>query len=135
MCVCHKVCSPLVYSSMCLCVLDLLSLLCAALLLLAQCHNSRQLSDWCLHFISSNYIAFERREEFSQLIGDNLSYVQQHRSGERERERERINNCRILLSEITFNCVHRNVHTSFFVKTFLAPVFVHVCMLLLRVLL
>ena len=53
--------------------------LCAALLLLAQCHNSRQLSEWCLHFVASNYIVFEHQEECSQLTEDNLRYVQQQR--------------------------------------------------------
>ena len=44
-----------------------------------QFHNAKQLSDWCLHFISSNFLAFEKRTEFSQLEGDNLDYVMRNR--------------------------------------------------------
>ncbi|XP_030828131.1 rho-related protein racA [Strongylocentrotus purpuratus] len=49
------------------------------LLQTAQMHNADQLSAWCLHFISSNYLAFERRAEFSQLEGDNLAHVSDKR--------------------------------------------------------
>ncbi|XP_041458150.1 rho-related protein racA-like [Lytechinus variegatus] len=45
----------------------------------AQFHNADQLSAWCLHFISSNYLAFEKRDEFSQLKGDNLNHVTEKR--------------------------------------------------------
>eukprot|EP00117_Sycon_ciliatum_P004051 scpid42668/ scgid8577/ Rho-related protein racA len=41
----------------------------------AQSNGAAQLSAWCLHFISSNYMAFKQRGEFSQLHGDNLSYI------------------------------------------------------------
>ena len=44
-----------------------------------QGHNAVQLSDWCLHFISSNYIAFKNRKEFSLLTGDNKEHVEEHR--------------------------------------------------------
>jgi hypothetical protein len=33
---------------------------------------------WCLHFISSNYVVFKDKEEFSQLVGDNMDYISQH---------------------------------------------------------
>jgi len=45
----------------------------------AQLHNADQLSGFLLHFISSNYLAFEPTEQFQRLKGDNLSYVQDHR--------------------------------------------------------
>ncbi|KAK7482452.1 hypothetical protein BaRGS_00026269 [Batillaria attramentaria] len=45
----------------------------------AQAYNARQLSNWCLHFISTNYIAFEKREEFSVLTGENRRHVNENR--------------------------------------------------------
>jgi hypothetical protein len=51
----------------------------AGLLLTSQLHNASQLSAWCLHFISSNYVVFKDKEEFSQLVGDNMDYISQHR--------------------------------------------------------
>jgi len=45
----------------------------------AQLHNADQLSGFLLHFISSNYLAFESTERFQHLTGDNLSYVEEHR--------------------------------------------------------
>ncbi|XP_071101388.1 rho-related protein racA-like [Haliotis cracherodii] len=48
------------------------------LLLTAQLHNAAQLSKWCLHFISSNYIAFCQRSEFIMLKGDNKVYVEEN---------------------------------------------------------
>ena len=50
-----------------------------ALLLTAQLHNARQLSSWCLHFVASNYVVFEPKEEFSLLAAENLDYVNDHR--------------------------------------------------------
>lgn len=44
-----------------------------------QIYNAEQLSGWCLHFISSNYIAFQNRTEFPQITGANLEYVNEHR--------------------------------------------------------
>ena len=41
-------------------------------------HNAEQLEKWCLHFISSNYQAFKRRTEFSQLTGSTLEHVEEH---------------------------------------------------------
>ena len=49
------------------------------LLLTSQLHNASQLSAWCLHFVSSNYVVFKDKEEFSQLVGDNMAYINQHR--------------------------------------------------------
>ena len=54
-------------------------LLYSGLLLTSQLHNSQQLSQWCLHFISSNYTAFAEKDEFSVLEGENLAYVGEHR--------------------------------------------------------
>ncbi|XP_033726797.1 rho-related protein racA-like [Pecten maximus] len=45
------------------------------LLLAAQMSNAHQLATWCLHFISSNYIAFKQRPDFKQIKGDNLEIV------------------------------------------------------------
>ena len=49
------------------------------LLLSSQLHNASQLSNLCLHVISSNYGDFEENEQFLQLDQDNLSYVEEHR--------------------------------------------------------
>ncbi|XP_062609744.1 rho-related protein racA-like [Saccostrea cucullata] len=49
------------------------------LLLTSQLHNAEQLSNWCLHFISSNYIAFEKRKEFPLLTGSNKDHVEENR--------------------------------------------------------
>ena len=49
------------------------------LLLTSQLHNASQLSAWCLHFVSSNYVVFKDKEEFSELTGDNMDYINQHR--------------------------------------------------------
>ena len=51
----------------------------SGLLLTSQLHNASQLSAWCLHFVSSNYVVFKDKEEFSQLEGDNVDYINQHR--------------------------------------------------------
>ena len=48
------------------------------LLLTSQFHNAQQLSAWCLHFISSNYLVYESKEEFSLITGDNLAHVHEH---------------------------------------------------------
>nr|KAG5696138.1 hypothetical protein BaRGS_026497 [Batillaria attramentaria] len=44
-----------------------------------EAYNAKQLSNWCLHFISTNYIAFEMREEFSVLTGENRRHVDENR--------------------------------------------------------
>ena len=49
------------------------------LLLNSQLHNADQLSGFLLHFVASNFLAFEKTEEFKKLTGDNLSYVKEHR--------------------------------------------------------
>uniref|UniRef100_A0A8W8N4J3 BTB domain-containing protein n=1 Tax=Magallana gigas TaxID=29159 RepID=A0A8W8N4J3_MAGGI len=49
------------------------------LLLTSQLCNAEQLSKWCLHFISTNYIAFKKRKEFSLLTGRNKKHVEEHR--------------------------------------------------------
>ena len=48
-------------------------------LLYFQLHNAAQLDKWCCHFISSNFLAFEKREEFGQLQGETLEYVTEKR--------------------------------------------------------
>ena len=48
------------------------------LLLTSQMHNACQLSDWCLHFISTNFTAFTRQSKFNLLQDDNLLYVEEH---------------------------------------------------------
>jgi hypothetical protein len=44
-----------------------------------QKYNAEQLANWCLHFISTNYIAFEKRSEFKELGKENRKYVEGHR--------------------------------------------------------
>ena len=44
-----------------------------------QGYNATQLSSWCLFFISSNYLSFEKRSEFPQLKGDNRVHVEENR--------------------------------------------------------
>ena len=51
----------------------------SGLLLSAQLHNAQQLSQWCLHFVASNYVAFENNEDFGLLKEDNKSYVEANR--------------------------------------------------------
>ncbi|XP_071960539.1 rho-related protein racA-like isoform X2 [Antedon mediterranea] len=45
----------------------------------SQMYNSKQLSDWCLHFISTNYTAFEQKEEFTNLTEPNMDFVTKNR--------------------------------------------------------
>ncbi|XP_038076722.1 rho-related protein racA-like isoform X2 [Patiria miniata] len=45
----------------------------------AQMHNATQLAAWCLHFISSNFMAFKQRAEFKTLEGENLKYISENR--------------------------------------------------------
>ena len=42
-------------------------------------HNAKQLSDWCLQFISTNYMAFSKRKEFAMLTGTNRDHVEKER--------------------------------------------------------
>ena len=51
----------------------------SGLLLTSQLHGASQLSVWCLHFISSNYVIFKDKEGFSKLTGENLEYINEHR--------------------------------------------------------
>ncbi len=44
----------------------------------AQMYNAKQLEQFCLHFISTNYQPFSKRSEFSELKGSNKTYVEQH---------------------------------------------------------
>ncbi|ESO93584.1 hypothetical protein LOTGIDRAFT_119223 [Lottia gigantea] len=46
------------------------------LLMTAQIHNADQLSQWCLHFIASNHIAFNERDEYRLLDGENKEYIE-----------------------------------------------------------
>ena len=52
-------------------------MLCLAYVL--QLHGAKQLEEWCLHFISTNYLAFEKRPEFTRLTGTNKEYVDTNR--------------------------------------------------------
>ncbi|XP_038077466.1 rho-related protein racA-like isoform X1 [Patiria miniata] len=45
----------------------------------AQMYNTTQLAAWCLHFISSNFMAFKQRAEFKMLDGENLKYISENR--------------------------------------------------------
>ncbi|XP_033625044.1 rho-related protein racA-like [Asterias rubens] len=45
----------------------------------AQLYNSKQLAAWCLHFVASNFIAFQKKSEFKALEGENLEYVNEQR--------------------------------------------------------
>ena len=44
-----------------------------------QAHNAKQLSGWCLHFISTNFSVFESTEEFDLVQGENREHVYEHR--------------------------------------------------------
>jgi len=44
-----------------------------------QLHGAKQLDRWCLHFISTNYLAFEKRPDFNRLIGANMEHVETNR--------------------------------------------------------
>jgi hypothetical protein len=48
------------------------------LLLESQTQNAGQLAAFCLHFISSNYQPFKKREEFAMLKDENLKHVEEH---------------------------------------------------------
>ncbi|XP_052256047.1 rho-related protein racA-like [Dreissena polymorpha] len=49
------------------------------ILLTSQTFNAAQLEKWCLFFISSNYLAFEKRPEFPLLKGENRKHVDENR--------------------------------------------------------
>jgi len=42
-------------------------------------HNAAQLVTWCRHFISSNYIAFSKRPEWTELSSADLDHMEEHR--------------------------------------------------------
>ena len=44
-----------------------------------QLHSSKQLEQWCLHFISTNYLAFEKRPDFDKLTGANMEHIEMNR--------------------------------------------------------
>lgn len=44
-----------------------------------QAHNAQQLSNWCLHFIATNYSIFESSPFFSLVQGTNKEYVEEQR--------------------------------------------------------
>ena len=46
---------------------------------IVQTHNARQLEAWCLHFIATNYAAFQRRREWAQLTGEHRAHMEEHR--------------------------------------------------------
>jgi len=48
------------------------------LLHLAQSHNAKQLADFCLHFIATNYQPMKKRPEFETLKGDNLRWIEEN---------------------------------------------------------
>jgi hypothetical protein len=48
------------------------------LLNFAQLHNSKQLIDFCLHFIATNYHPIKKRKEWDDIKGDHLKYVEEH---------------------------------------------------------
>lgn len=48
------------------------------LLLDSQQHNANQLAKFCLHFIASNFQPMKKRKEFSEIVGDNLKYIEEH---------------------------------------------------------
>jgi len=48
------------------------------MLLTAQQCGASQLSAFCLHFLSTNYLLMKQRAEFGRLSGANLKYVEEH---------------------------------------------------------
>jgi hypothetical protein len=48
------------------------------LLNFSQLHNSKQLIDFCLHLITTNYHKIKKRKEWDDLNGDHLKYVEKH---------------------------------------------------------
>jgi len=48
------------------------------ILLASQLHGAKQLEQFCLHFISSNYQPMKKRSEWSKLEGDNLKYIEEN---------------------------------------------------------
>jgi len=48
------------------------------LLLDSQHHNAPQLAQFCLHFISTNFLPMKKRKEFADLGEENTKYVEEH---------------------------------------------------------
>lgn len=48
------------------------------LLQASQNHNADQLSNWCLHFLSTNYTVLKNKKEFSSLTDDNRTYIEEN---------------------------------------------------------
>jgi Rho family protein len=49
-----------------------------SILLAAQFHGAKQLEQFCLHFISSNYQPMQKRSEWHKLEGENLKYIEEN---------------------------------------------------------
>ncbi|GFR84194.1 rho-related protein racA-like [Elysia marginata] len=49
------------------------------LLNMANIFNAKQLTTFCLHFISTNYDAFSKRKEFPNLEPEDRKYLEEHR--------------------------------------------------------
>lgn len=47
-----------------------------SLLHCSQTHNAKQLAQFCLHFIATNYQQMSKRPEFQKLTGEDLKYVE-----------------------------------------------------------
>ena len=45
----------------------------------AQQYNAQQLAGFCLHYLATNYLAMQKRDEWARLDGDNKAYVEKHR--------------------------------------------------------
>ncbi|KAL8568759.1 hypothetical protein ACOMHN_054546 [Nucella lapillus] len=45
----------------------------------AEMYNAKQLVNWCLHFISSNFLSFENRKEFPNLTKEHRKHVTENR--------------------------------------------------------
>lgn len=48
------------------------------LLLQSQTHNAKQLSAFCLHYISTNFQLMQKRPEWKNLEGENLEYAEKN---------------------------------------------------------
>lgn len=48
------------------------------LLTISQTHNANQLSDFCMHFLYTNYKLMKRRPEWENLNDDNKKYLKDH---------------------------------------------------------
>lgn len=46
---------------------------------MSQNYNAVQLTNWCLHYISTRYKFFKNQKEFSSLSADNKAYIEENR--------------------------------------------------------